>query len=105
MDLKKLATKPTLQKVTVETDFIVQAYGEPLEFYMYDRQTMPIYLKLSTLKNDQMAIFDVMKEVILDKDGNKVLGEEDVLPLEIMTDVLNAVVEKLGNTSPQTSAV
>jgi len=37
MELKKLATKPNLIKVIVDKDTIVEAYGEPLEFYMWDR--------------------------------------------------------------------
>ena len=31
---------------------IIKKYGEPVEFWMYDRQSIPTYIKLSQLEND-----------------------------------------------------
>lgn len=104
MELKALAAKPQLELVTVDDPVIVEAYGEPLEFYMWDRQDIPTYLKLSQIKDDQLAIFDIVKTIVLDQAGQPVLGPGDVLPIEIMIPVIKAAVAKLGNKKPLTSA-
>lgn len=103
MELKKLAKTPTLKKVTVDTDLIVQAYGEPVEFYMYDRQDIPVFLKIAQLRDDQEGMYNLVKEVILDEKGNRMLGDEEILPVEILVDVITAVVNNLGNLNPQTT--
>lgn len=103
MELKQLASKPQLKKITVETDFIVEAYGEPLEFYMYDRQDLPTYLRLAQLKNDQQELYNIIKELVLDKDGARVMGDGEMLPVDIMVPVLEAAIKNLGNKQPQTS--
>lgn len=104
MELKKLAKQPTLKKVTVDTDLIVKAYGEPVEFYMYDRQDLPVFLKLASLKDNQEGMYELVKDVILDERGNRMLADNEILPVEILTDVITAVVENLGNLNPQTLA-
>ena len=104
MELKKLATKPNLIKVIVDKDTIVEAYGEPLEFYMWDRQPLPTYLRLSQLQEDELAIFEIMKDLVLDEKGNGVLNDGEMLPIEIMVPVIETALKQLGNKLPQTSA-
>lgn len=103
MELKQLATKPKLHKITVDNDTVVEAYGEPVEFYMWDRQDLPTYLRLAQIKEDQNELFDIIKDLVLDAKGNKVLNEGEMLPLEIMVPVLESAVAHLGNEIPQTS--
>lgn len=103
MELKQLATKPQLEKVTVDDQKVVAAYGEPVVFYMYDRQDLPTYLKLAQLKDDQTELFSVVKQLVLDSDGNTVLNDGEMLPMDILVPVLEAAVAQLGNTKPQTS--
>lgn len=104
MQLKQLAQKPKLELVTVTDETVVSAYGEPLEFYMWDRQDLPTYLKLASLKEDQNQLFDVVKDVVLDEKGKRVLGDGELLPVDIMVPVLQAAMAQLGNIKPQTSA-
>jgi hypothetical protein len=104
MQLKELATKPKLEQVIVDNPVIVEAYGEPLEFYMWDRQDLPTYLKLAQIKDNQEQIFDIVKEVVLDDQANRVLGDGEMLPVDIMVPVLEAAIRRLGNNKPQTSA-
>ena len=104
MELKQLAVVPTLTKVTVDKPIVVEAYGEPIEFWMYDRQDLPTYLKLAQLNGDNDAIFEIIKDVVLDADGNRVLDNGAQLPLDIMIPVLECAVAQLGNTVPLTSA-
>lgn len=104
MKLKELAAKPKLIKLTIDTDFIVESYGEPLEFWMWDRQDIPTFLKVIQLKENQHEIFNLVKDVVLDEEANPVLEEGEMLPLDIMVAVLEAVVKQLGNTKPLTTA-
>ena len=104
MQLKELAQKPKLELVTVTDETVVKAYGEPLEFYMWDRQDLPTYLRIAQLKEDQTQLFDVVKDVVLDEQGNRVLGDGEQLPVDILVPVLYAAMAKLGNKQPQTSA-
>lgn len=104
MQLKELAQKPKLQKVTVTDEVVVTAYGEALEFYMWDRQDLPTYLKIAQLKDDESGLFDIVKDVVLDDQGKRVLGNGEQLPVDILVPVLTAAMAQLGNKQPQTSA-
>ena len=103
MQLKELAQKPNLELVTVDPPVIVEAYGEPLEFYMMDRQDLPTYLKLAQIKDNQEEIFEIVKDIVLDDKGKRVLGDGELLPVDIMVPVLEAAIQRLGNMKPQTS--
>jgi len=103
MKLKELARQPELTKVTVDNESIVQAYGEPLEFWMWDRQDVPTYLQLAQLKDDHSAIFNVVRKLVLDEDGTPALNEKDTLPIEVMIPVVEKAIYQLGNMKPQTS--
>ena len=104
MKLKELARKPELTKVTVDNETIVSAYGEPLEFWMWDRQDVPTYLQLAQLKDDHGAIFSVVRKLVLDEDGTPALDESDTLPIEVMIPVVEKAIYQLGNIQPLTSA-
>ena len=95
MKLKELAAKPILKKVVIDTDFIVDAYGEPLEFFMWDRQDIPTFLRVLQLKEDRAEIFNLVRDTVLDEEGNKILEEGEMLPLEIMIAVVEAVVKRV----------
>lgn len=96
MKLKDLAKKPQLKQVTLDDEFIVQAYGEPVEFWMYDRQDLPTYIRLSKISENANDLPALVREMVLDEKGKPVLGDE-ILPVEIMVRVIEAVVKNLGN--------
>lgn len=97
MKLAQIAKKPQLTVMTLDDEDTIKEYGEPLEFYTWDRQPMDIFLKLSTVDpNNQSAIISAVKELVMDEKGNKILEGEDVLPTNIMLRVMTKVVEGLG---------
>lgn len=103
MKLQELAAKPKLEMVSIDTPQILELYGEPLEFYMYDRQDISTFLKMAQLKDDRIEIFNLLKTVVLDETGKHVLMDGEMLPLEVMAAVIEGVVKKLGNYKPQTT--
>ena len=97
MKLSEVAKKPTLIKMTLDDDETVREFGEPLEFYTWDRQPMDMFMKLSSVDADnQQAIIDAVKDLVMDENGKKILDGEDVLPTPVMLRVMTKVVESLG---------
>ena len=98
MQLNQLAAKPQLIKITIDDPDIVKEYGEPVEFYCYDRQPMATYLKLAQLnQKDMPEVLKTISDLVLNDKGEPALGAEDLLPLDITVKVIEGVVAKLGN--------
>jgi len=102
MDLKQIAEKPKLIKLALDSERILESYGEPVEFYMYDRQSIPTFLKLSQLENDTGALVDTVKQLVMDAKGNRMLEEDEELPAFAMVEMIEKVVGQLGNAAGQT---
>ena len=97
MKLTQLAAKPQLVKITIEDLEIVKEYGEPIEFWIWDRQPMDKYIKLAQLKSENLPeLIDTVKEMILDDTGQPILRDEMMLPTTVLTRVIARVVETLG---------
>jgi len=97
MKLSELAQKPQLVVMTLDDEETVKEYGEPLEFYTWDRQPMDLFLKMSSLEPDnQGSVIDIVKDLIMDEKGNKLIQGEEVLPGKVLLRVITKVVEGLG---------
>lgn len=97
MDISQLAAKPQLIEVRLEDAPLVEKYGEPIVFWIYDRQPLDVYAKLATASGENAdieSIIKVVEKMILDKDGNVVITPERSLPI----DVLMAAVTEIGAT-------
>lgn len=105
MQLKQLAAKPKLNLISLDSEQIISLYGEPLEFYMWDRQDIPTFLKIVQMKEDKLELFNLLKTVVLDETGKPILNDGEMLPLEVMIAVIEGVVKNLGNSKPQTTAI
>lgn len=103
MDLSQIAETPTLQKVTLDKPALVEKYGEPVEFYMYDRHSVPTYIKLTSIQNDTGALIEAVRELVMNKDGKPMLKEDQTLPIDIMIEMVQKVVTELGNGLSQTT--
>ena len=104
MELKAVAKKPQLISRKLEDDHILNQYGEPLEFFMYDRYSVAEYIRISQIdQTDYAQLLDMVYDFVLDANGNRMLTEDDQLPPEVMIDMINSVVEQLGNSASQTS--
>lgn len=97
MKLSQLAAKPQLIEIKLDDEDFVKEYGEPIEFYTYDRQPLDTFMKLANTDNQNMsAMVDIVKTLILDENGKPILGGEEVLPSKILIAVISKVVETLG---------
>ena len=104
MKLKALAKKPQLTQVTINDDALVEKYGEPLDFWIYDRYEMDLYLKL--MNNDEkdiVGLSSTIKEMVMDDDGSPIFGDGEIIPADVLTKMIEEVVAQLGNSVAQTS--
>lgn len=105
MKLAELAKEPKLVKITIDDARMVENYGEAIEFWVYDRVDMETFMKLANLEGgkDIGEIVVVMKDLILDEKGNKIISNGRVLPNDLMIKAVEKTVEALGNFATQTS--
>lgn len=97
MKLVEIAKKPTLQRLELADEETVQKYGEPLEFWCYDRQPLDAFLKFANRTNDPSVMAEILREMILDEAGNPIMANGLILPSDLMIKVANKLVEHLGN--------
>jgi len=99
MDIRNLATKPQLIKVTLDDADIVELYGDAIEFWVWDKQPLQKFVKFANVSDDKTNFGDVLElcsELILDNEGNPVLVDGAVLPNKVLIKCVNKVVEQLG---------
>lgn len=103
MKLAQLAATPKLVKITIDDEETVQAYGEPVDFWIYDRQDMDTFMKLANVGEDNMGeIVSIVNEMVRDEDGKPVLSDGKALPTTLTLKVIEQVVTQLGNLTSQT---
>ena len=104
MKLETLATKPQLKKVIINDPDIVERYGDEIEYYMYDRHDMDLYLRMSQVDSkDLAAIGQLVREIVLNESGKPVLNSDEVLPPDMMLRVIESSIKEMGNSQSQTS--
>ena len=97
MKLKDLASKPKLILVTVDDPAIVQAYGEPIEFWTWDRQPLTTFMKFASASGEDLAaVIGVLRTMMLDEDGKEIMSDEETLPNDVLLVCLNRLSEVLG---------
>jgi hypothetical protein len=97
MKLSQLAAKPQLIKLTVDDEATVKEFGEPIEFWTWDRQPLETFMKLAN--SDQQnagGMIDVVRTLILDENAKQIIGKESMLPSTILIKVISKIVETLG---------
>ena len=105
MKLAALATKPKLNKIVIDDDVIVERYGEALEFWVYDRQSMETYMALSQMQNSSVDdIANAVLPLVMDESGKPALDPSEHLPLDVTVKVIEKVTVSLGNLLNQTTA-
>jgi len=96
MKLSELSQKPKLIKILIDKDSIVEKYGEELEFHIYDRQPLDVFTKLANAKEDTAGVTELIQEMILDEDGQPVVKDGNVLPLDVIMEAVTLITSELG---------
>lgn len=105
MNIKKFASVPKLVEIVIDDKDLVEIYGEPITFHTYDVVTMSTYFDFFNARSS--GEFDnlgkMMKELILDGEGKKVLSDDEDLPIDIAAAVINKLGEILGKSQSKKS--
>lgn len=97
MKLQELAAKPKLTKITIDDHDLVEKYGDELEFYVHDRFDMETFTKMASVETtDPGKIYNIVKDLILDDNGQPVMHDELVLPMDLMMAAVVKVTDTLG---------
>jgi hypothetical protein len=104
MNIKDFASKPQLIEIVLDSDDLVEKYGEPITFYTYNIVRMSTYFDFFNARsNNEFTNLDkMMKSMILDSHGNRVLSDDEDLPIDIAAAAINKIGEILGK--PQSKA-
>jgi len=98
MKLTELSKKPTLVKLVIDREDLVEKYGEELEFHVYDRQPIHVFSKIaaSSKSDDLTDYLQLLQDTVLDDNGNPVMTEENLLPLDLLTECMKLIGTHLG---------
>ena len=97
-NIKEFAKKPQLIQVTIDNPDIVEAYGEPIDFWMMDHVDLSTYFGYfkAQSENDGDEINTLLRKIILNQEGNPALADDEALPVDITVAALTKVNEILG---------
>lgn len=97
MKLSQLSAKPKLIPFILDDEEVIKEFGEPVEFYSWDRQPLDVFMKLANADHQDVSIMiGLVKTLILDENGKEIIKGENVLPSSLLIKVIGKVVEKLG---------
>jgi hypothetical protein len=96
MKISELSKKPQLTKVTLSSPKIIERYGDEIEFWMWDRQPLDVFAKLSTGDSADSNIVELISNLILDENGDNVIKDGNVLPIDVVTECMTEIGKVLG---------
>jgi hypothetical protein len=97
MKLNQLAAKPQLIKLTLDDAATIERHGEAIEFYTWDRQPLDVFMKLANItQNDSSEIINVVKDLILDEQGQQIIRDGVTIPTDVLVNVIAKITETLG---------
>lgn len=97
MQLSQIAAKPQLIKMILDDEDTVKEFGEPVEFYTWDRQPMDVFMQLANVSNkDPQIMIGIIRTLILDEAGKEIITKDAMLPSNVLLRVVARVVDLLG---------
>ena len=105
MNIKEFAQKQELVKITLDDKDLVEKYGEPITFYTHNIVKLTTYFDFFNARtnNEYNQLDHMMKTMILDENGLKVLDPDEDLPIDIAAAAINKIGEILGKSQSKTS--
>lgn len=105
MELAKLAKKPQLIEVVIDDEEIIQEYGEAISFWMRDHLDIMTYFDFYRSQNvaDTEQFNRVLSKILLNQEGNHILKEDEILPVDITLAILTRINQVLGKSKTKLS--
>ena len=97
MKLSQLSAKPQLIDILIDDEDTIKEFGEPIEFWTWDRQPMDVFMKLANAdQNNTSSVIEIVKTLILDEHGKEILIKDNMLPTHVLMKAIAKVTELLG---------
>jgi hypothetical protein len=97
MKLSQLTAKPQLIDIHIDDEDTIKEFGEPIEFWTWDRQPMDVFMKLANASGqDTSGIIGIVRTLILDEKGKEILKNDEMLPTHVLMKAIAKVTELLG---------
>lgn len=106
MDISKLAKKPQLVQMILDEKDIVEKFGEPITFYIKDQMGIGTYFdfyRLQQQENDTL-LNELLRKIVLKEDGSSAIGEEEVLPVQLVLAILVKINDFLGKSDTKAAS-
>lgn len=105
MKIEALKLKPQLIEVVLDDKDLVQEYGEPITFWMYNHLDIKTYFDFFSAQSerDTDKLLNIIRSIIRDQDGREVLGPDDQLPIDIFTETIIGISRYLGKSKTKNS--
>lgn len=105
MNIKNYASVPKLIEIILDSEELLERYEEPITFYTYDIVPMTTYFEFFNARsnNEFVQLDKIMKNMILDSNGNRVLADNEDLPIDIAAAAINKLGEILGKSLSKAS--
>lgn len=100
MDISKLAQKPKLIQLEVDTKEVIDTIGEPVVFWMKEHLDLGTYFDFYKFQQDQNLdqLSHILRKVVLNEEGNPAIGADEVLPVEVTLAVLFKINDYVGKS-------
>jgi hypothetical protein len=105
MNIGNFAKKPELIKIDITDPDIVTNYNGEVSFWLYDSVDINTYFNFFKSQADQdgSQLNELLRNLILDEQGNKAILEGNVLPVDLAIAAITAINERLGKSKTKTS--
>lgn len=105
MDLGKFAKKPQLVEVVIDDPEIITEYGESISFWMRDHLDIMTYFDFYRSQNvaDNEQFNRVLSKILLNSQGQNILKEDEILPVDITLAILTRINQVLGKSKTKSS--
>lgn len=100
MNIEKFARRPELVKITLDSADILEAYGDPIIFWIWDSVNISTYFDFfkSQADNDGEQINVILRRLILNEQGQPCIADDSILPIDIALEALTKINERLGKS-------
>lgn len=105
MNIQDFKVKPKIIEITIDDADIIEKYGDTIKFFMYDYMDLTTYFKFfkAQAEGNTDTLLQIVKDVILDDKGNKVISQEFQLPVDIFTSAVVRITDHLGKSVTKNS--
>lgn len=105
MNIDKFSVNNQLVEIKLNTEEILDRYGEEIIFYTHSHPKLTTYFKFfqSRLDGDYESLEALMRDMILNSEGKPAIKSDQTLPTDIFTAAILAVGDILGKSVSKTS--